>query len=235
MYIHIHMIHVHTNTRTSHTHTTHKHTVTHLHTTHTHIHTHTRRTHTHARTLSLSLLHTHIYVHTHTHVGRVCMYVCMWVYTTHRCVLDYLSDTLVHVSLHISLYIWYTYTQTHAHHTPTPHSNAHPHTTHAHTRTHTHAHTHTHALTHTKDGEIALWSATNCWYVVKCVSQKRNQSNNKKRWYNILVIFTFKLKYLENETKIWLLSNLSNCRFTTRLKAVLKIGNRTVRGWSECD
>jgi len=38
-----------------------------------------------------------------------------------------------------------------------------------------------------RDGEIALWSATNCWYVVKCVSQKRNWSNNKNQWYNILV------------------------------------------------
>jgi len=43
------------------------------------------------------------------------------------------------------------------------------------------------------DGEVALWSATNCWYVVKCVSQKRNQSNNKTQWYNVLVTFIFKL------------------------------------------
>jgi len=36
-----------------------------------------------------------------------------------------------------------------------------------------------------KNGLIALWSATNSWYVVKCVSQKRNWSNNKNQWYNI--------------------------------------------------
>jgi len=31
-----------------------------------------------------------------------------------------------------------------------------------------------------KNGPIALWSATNRSYIVKCVSQKRNGSNNKK-------------------------------------------------------
>jgi len=67
-----------------------------------------------------------------------------------------------------------------------------------------------------KDGEIALWSATNRRYVEKCVSQKRNQSNNKNRWYNILVTFIFKFNCGQYETKIWLLSNLSNCGFTTR-------------------
>jgi len=67
-----------------------------------------------------------------------------------------------------------------------------------------------------KDGIIALWLATNRWYVVKFVSQKRNQSNNKNQWYNILVTFIFKLNCHQYETKIWLLSNLSNCRFTTR-------------------
>ena len=39
----------------------------------------------------------------------------------------------------------------------------------------------------------ALWSATNSWYVVKCVSRNRNQSNNKQQWYNILVNFIVKL------------------------------------------
>ena len=43
-----------------------------------------------------------------------------------------------------------------------------------------------------KNGLIALWSATNRWCVVKCVSQKRNRSNNKNDWYNILVSFIFK-------------------------------------------
>jgi len=32
-----------------------------------------------------------------------------------------------------------------------------------------------------KNGEIALWLVTNRWYVVKCVSQKRNWSNNKNQ------------------------------------------------------
>jgi len=36
-----------------------------------------------------------------------------------------------------------------------------------------------------KNGEIALWTATNRWYVVKSVSSKRNWSNNKNQWYNI--------------------------------------------------
>jgi len=43
-----------------------------------------------------------------------------------------------------------------------------------------------------KNGLIALWSATDRWYVVKYVSQKRNWSNNKSQWYNILVTFIFK-------------------------------------------
>jgi len=42
-----------------------------------------------------------------------------------------------------------------------------------------------------KDGIFPLWSATNRWYVVKCVSQKRNRSHNKCQWYNILVTFIF--------------------------------------------
>jgi len=42
-----------------------------------------------------------------------------------------------------------------------------------------------------KEGEIALWSATNRWYVVKCDSQKRNQSIKKTQSYNILVTFIF--------------------------------------------
>ena len=46
-----------------------------------------------------------------------------------------------------------------------------------------------------KNGLIALWSATNRWYVVKCVSQKRNWSNNKSQWYNILVTFILKFSY----------------------------------------
>jgi len=39
---------------------------------------------------------------------------------------------------------------------------------------------------------IALWLATNRWYVVKCVSQKRNWSTNKNQWYSILVTFIYK-------------------------------------------
>jgi len=46
-----------------------------------------------------------------------------------------------------------------------------------------------------KNGLYALWSATNRWYVVKCVSQKRNRSNNNKIWYNILVSFIFKFSW----------------------------------------
>ena len=38
-----------------------------------------------------------------------------------------------------------------------------------------------------KNEEIALSSATNRRYALKCVSQKRNWSNNKDQWYNILV------------------------------------------------
>jgi len=43
--------------------------------------------------------------------------------------------------------------------------------------------------------KIELRSATN-WYVVKCVSQKRNQSSNKKESYNILVSFISKFMWL---------------------------------------
>jgi len=46
-----------------------------------------------------------------------------------------------------------------------------------------------------KDGLIALRSAMNRWYVVKCVSQKQNWSNNKNQWYNILVTFISKLSW----------------------------------------
>ena len=67
-----------------------------------------------------------------------------------------------------------------------------------------------------KDGEIALWSATKRWYVVKCVSQKRNEPNDMNRWYNILVKFIFNWDCGENHPKIWLISNLIKCRFTTR-------------------
>ena len=65
--------------------------------------------------------------------------------------------------------------------------------------------------------EIALWSATTCWYVVKCLSQKRNQFNSKHRWYNILVTVTFIFKFNSGpyETTVNVLSNLSKCRFTT--------------------
>jgi len=66
-----------------------------------------------------------------------------------------------------------------------------------------------------KDGEIALWSATNCWYVVKCVSPKWNQSNNKIQWYNILVTFISKFNCRQYETKIYVFSNLSKDQFTT--------------------
>jgi len=53
-----------------------------------------------------------------------------------------------------------------------------------------------------KDAIIELRKAMNRWYVVKCVSQKRNQSNNKNQWYNILVTFIFKLNSGQYETKI---------------------------------
>jgi len=42
-----------------------------------------------------------------------------------------------------------------------------------------------------KNGEIALWLVTDRWYVVKCVSQKRN---NKNQWYNISVTFIFRFR-----------------------------------------
>jgi len=45
------------------------------------------------------------------------------------------------------------------------------------------------------NGIIALWTATNRWYVVKYVSQQRNRSNNKNEWYNILVSFIFKFSW----------------------------------------
>jgi len=35
-----------------------------------------------------------------------------------------------------------------------------------------------------KNREIALWLATNRWYVVQHVSQNQNESNNKQQWYN---------------------------------------------------
>jgi len=45
-----------------------------------------------------------------------------------------------------------------------------------------------------KNEIIALWSATNRCCVVKCVSQKKNWSNNNIQWYNILVTLIFKFK-----------------------------------------
>jgi len=66
-----------------------------------------------------------------------------------------------------------------------------------------------------KNGVIALWPNTR---VVKCkyyVSQKQNGFNNKIHWYSILLTFIFKFTERLWWTKIYVISNLSNCRFTT--------------------
>ena len=47
------------------------------------------------------------------------------------------------------------------------------------------------------------------------VSQKQNGFNNKIYWYSILVTFIFKLTARLLWNKIYVLSNLSNCGFTT--------------------
>ena len=66
-----------------------------------------------------------------------------------------------------------------------------------------------------KNGVIALWPNTRG---VKCkyyVSQKQNPFNNKFYWYSILLTFKYKFTARLHWTKIYVLSNLSNCRFTT--------------------
>ena len=66
-----------------------------------------------------------------------------------------------------------------------------------------------------KNGVIALWPNTR---VVKCEhydSQKQIGFNNKINWYRILLTFIFKFTASRLWTKIYVLSNLSNCGFTT--------------------
>ena len=66
-----------------------------------------------------------------------------------------------------------------------------------------------------KNGVIALWPNTR---VVKCkyyVSQKQNGFNNKIHWNSILLTFIFKFEATLVWTNFSLLSNLSNCEFTT--------------------
>ena len=63
--------------------------------------------------------------------------------------------------------------------------------------------------------------------------QKRNQSNHKNQWYNVLVTFIFKFNCGQYETKTWLLSN--RIKLSIHYQEILKIGNRPVRGWSECN
>jgi len=60
-----------------------------------------------------------------------------------------------------------------------------------------------------KNGLFALWLATNRSYVVKCVAQKRNRSNNKNQWYNILVNFIFKFIYGLYSSKKYVYSKVS--------------------------
>jgi len=61
----------------------------------------------------------------------------------------------------------------------------------------------------------------------KMCFSKTEPVQNKNQWYNISVTFICKLNYGQNETKIWLLSNLSNCKLTTR-----HIKNReSTRSW----
>ena len=60
-----------------------------------------------------------------------------------------------------------------------------------------------------------LWPNTR---VVKCkyyVSQKQNGFNNKIQWYSILLTFIFKFTARILWIKICVLSNLSNCEFST--------------------
>jgi len=70
-----------------------------------------------------------------------------------------------------------------------------------------------------KNGEIALLLATNCWYVVKCDSQQQNWSNNKSRWWNILVYLTpvagsnlLGEKKFHSPNFSWEISNLGNLK-----------------------
>jgi len=46
-----------------------------------------------------------------------------------------------------------------------------------------------------KNGKIKSLLATNRWYVVQCISQKQNESKNKKRWYNMLVNLILKFNW----------------------------------------
>ena len=66
-----------------------------------------------------------------------------------------------------------------------------------------------------KKGVIALWPNTR---VVKCkhyVAQKKNGLNSKNHWYSILLTFMIQFTGRLLWTKIYVLSNLSNCRITT--------------------
>jgi len=66
-----------------------------------------------------------------------------------------------------------------------------------------------------KNGEIALWPNTRVVKCKYCVSQKQNGFNNNVQWYIILLTFILKFTARLLLTKTFVLSNLSNCRFTT--------------------
>jgi len=69
-----------------------------------------------------------------------------------------------------------------------------------------------------KNGDIALYLATNCWCLVNYVSHKRNESNGGNQWCSILLTFMFsfttgvfgRIKYVYSVISVhldWLLAN----------------------------
>ena len=44
-----------------------------------------------------------------------------------------------------------------------------------------------------KNGVVALWPNTREVKCKYCVSQKRNEANNKNQWFNMLLTFIFEL------------------------------------------
>ena len=68
------------------------------------------------------------------------------------------------------------------------------------------------------------------WYVVKCVSQKWNWSNNNNQWYNIIV--TFRLKYVYSVISVIDKRLPGNTQKWTLVRSWL-IGVRLVHSWAE--
>jgi len=181
--------------------------------------THTHHTQLHSTlkgSLSLTRIHTHTHTraHKHTHTHSRISHNLLYILALHSLKRDIhsikralsspkraqqiyvdLEDTLTHT--HIRTTHTHTHTHIHTHTNCLSHTRSRTPRVHFYARTHTHTHTHTHEWRRQtgdtdippRNGEIALWSNPRVAKCKYCVSQKRNEANNKGQWYNILLTF----------------------------------------------